>query len=389
MLPKVSVKNIIVVLTNVKDESECHVDVSELTSFLGEAISQNNVFYVDNPYCKLEKLQSMKSKQGMRLEEIAIGLKQAFTETSETLRAILTSVMSSSSLQTSDFMRLFQMKESIERTTWNLMAACENVSLVQKAIQQMKQDIDEAVRTKTLNQSFVNTYTIPKLVIVYTDDYNTLCGVEGCNSNCHLSCALPKQGDHKVKMCDKDIIKLCHCMDEVTNICNVCGHSYEYHCNIKHRFEKKKEQVTHFDEAMKEKYEKAEENILNLSAKMKENLDFELVKVEQEVGELSETLMKGVSHFESLAGAASYAKVIECQLIVVEQRMKAAPSERTNSSTMCELAKTKEHLEKKLKLLTDAGKAQPVSTDSEADLLSEANSDIFSSLESHTITYNT
>lgn len=364
VLPKLSVKNMIVVLTNTRERLDSNIEISELASFLGEnAVSEENVFCLENPYCKLEKLQS--KKQNTPLQEIATGLKNAFEDASETLEAILKSMVQLSPLRACTFMNLFQMKEAVEKTTLALMVACQNQASLITVIECRKREIDEALKMKTLNQSFKNTYILPKIIIVYTEDRNTLCGADGCNSNCHLNCSLPKKGDHKVRMCDKDIIKLCHCMDEVTNVCTVCHHSYDFHYNIKQKFEKKDEQVEYFDEAMKERYEKAEKSVEELSTLMKDQLDCKLKEAEEEVTDLSEALINKVTHFEEHASAASYAKLIECQLVVVEQRMKATTADGT---VMGELAKTRKQLEEKLQLVTKAKRAPSVSSNISSDI---------------------
>lgn len=155
-----------------------------------------------------------------------------------------------------------------------------------------------------------------------------------------------------MKMCDIDIIKLCHCMDEVTNICTVCHHSYQFHFNVKYKYGTKDEQVTYFDEAMKKKYENAEKNIEEISTLMKEKLDYDHRKAENEVKHLSKDLIERVAKFEELASSANYAKLIQCQLIVVEQRIKGTPASASNTSIMCDLKNTKEQLEMKLQLVS-------------------------------------
>eukprot|EP00731_Ephydatia_muelleri_P005978 Em0003g226a len=366
VLPKMSVMNMVVLLTNTRDETEANIDMKEVTSFLGGEIMQENIFCLENPYCKLEKLRN--KKPDLPCEEIATGLKDDFSVASKTLEAILTSMMRLNPVKTCDFMTLFVMKEAVEKATLKLMIACQNQASLIKVIGLKKQEIDEALKMKTLNQSFKNTYTVPKIVIVYTEDRNTLCGADGCYSNCHLECILPKQGDHKVKMCDKDIIKLCHCMDEVTNICSKCHHSYDTHYHMMHKFEKKDEQVTYFDEAMKERYEMAEKSVEDLSTLMKDQLDSKLKMAMEEVVQLSEDLINKVNHFEEHASAASYAKLIECQLMLVEQRIKATPADGVINGIMSELVKTKEQLLEKLQLLTKARQAPSASKDINADI---------------------
>ena len=58
-----------------------------------------------------------------------------------------------------------------------------------------------------------------------------------------------------------------------------------------------------------------------------------------------------VNHFEERASAASYAKLIECQLILVEQQINATPADGVINGIMSELAKTMEQLEEMLQLV--------------------------------------
>lgn len=159
VLPKMSVQNMIVVVTNTKDEFESNVDLSELTRFLGLEIPRDHIFYLENPYCKLEKL---KLKGQIASDVVAQDLKRAFTDASITLEAILKTMMRFNSMNTCDFMTLFLMKEAVERTTLELMVACQNQTALSNVIRQKKQEIDEAVKLKQLNQSFVKLTSYQK-----------------------------------------------------------------------------------------------------------------------------------------------------------------------------------------------------------------------------------
>eukprot|EP00731_Ephydatia_muelleri_P036763 Em0321g2a len=257
VLPKMSVMNMVVLLTNTRDETEANIDMKEVTSFLGGEIMQENIFCLENPYCKLDKLRN--KKPDLPCEEIATGLKDDFSVASKTLEAILTSMMRLNPVKTCDFMTLFD-----ERS--------------------------------------------------------------------------------------------------------ICHHSFDTHYHMMHKFEKKDEQFTYFDEAMKERYEMAEKSVDDLSTLMKDQLDSKLKMAMEEVVQLSKDLINKVNHFEEHASAASYAKLIECQLMLVEQRIKATPADGIINGIMSELVKTKEQLEEKLQLLTKARQAPSASKDINADI---------------------
>ena len=157
VLPKMSVKNVIVVCTNSREEEDSNIDIKELTTFLSEEIPKDHVFYLDNPYCKLEKLKS--KKQDQPIEVIANDLKASFVEASETLTKLLTTVTQLSKLETSLFMKLYLMKEAVESATLELMVACQNEAELWKVIEKQKKDIDDAVTMKNLFESFKNSYS--------------------------------------------------------------------------------------------------------------------------------------------------------------------------------------------------------------------------------------
>ncbi|KAL5502010.1 hypothetical protein EMCRGX_G008703 [Ephydatia muelleri] len=69
VLPKMSVKNMVVLLTNTRDETEANINMKEVTSFLGGEIMQENIFCLENPYCQLDKLRN--KKPDLPREEIA------------------------------------------------------------------------------------------------------------------------------------------------------------------------------------------------------------------------------------------------------------------------------------------------------------------------------
>lgn len=102
---------------------------------------------------------------------------------------------------------------------------------------------------------------------------------------------------------------------------------------------------------MKQKYEMADRSIEALSVLLKEKLDNEFKSTEEVIKELSTVLLLKVTHFEELACAPSYTKLIEHQLVVVQQRILTSSP---NSSTMSELQKTKEQLERKIELVRGA-----------------------------------
>jgi len=215
ILPKRVLKNVIVVFTNTADPLDLNFDANSLQEYFGAEIMEQRIFFVQNPYCRFEKVQKL---QGKLLEDkIARSLKRAFEETGDMLTEMCETMKGFKEVHTHHFIELYQKKQDIERKVIDLLAAYKYQRQLESEIMNAEEEANAALKTKTLNDKFCTTQTIGKWKTVTTPDHNTLCGAADCYSVCHPSCGLTFSFD-------KNTFYYCAAM--TGNYCNQCGHHY-------------------------------------------------------------------------------------------------------------------------------------------------------------------
>ena len=331
VLPKVTSTNTIVVFTNASEQFDVSFEVNQLTPYLGHKLSEKNVFYIDNPYCKLQKMQR---------SNVTKDLKEAFRQTSESLEKMFNRIKSFGQIHTTFFMDLYWSKEAVENTVHKLLLAAQNKTSLEETIMKKKTEIDEAIARRSFNQDFQRSIKVPKMVMQTTQQHNTTC--EECNSNCHPSCGLNLT-------VDRENLRNCSCMAADRSTCRECGHGYFMHKHAMYMIVRTEEEITIVNEDMKKKFESAELDIVTLGSEMKDALDKKIPEMEKEVGYLLENLQNKVQSFESRASIPSYLKLLECQLLVVKQRIQHMSGD--GSGGVEYLMKTQEQLERKIAIV--------------------------------------
>ena len=315
-LPIQVLENVIVVFTNTADPLDLNFDADSLQEYFGREIDGQRIFFIENPYCRFEK--ALKQKGKLPEEELAQSLKRAFEETHDVLTEMCHTVKKLPQVLTSHFTTLYLKKEEVDEKVAALLTAHSETELESR----IAEAEEEASGTKTLNNKFRSTQTIEKWSVVTTSDHNTLCGAANCYSNCHVPC-------HELSMSfDKEIFRSCYCMSG--SYCKACGHHYAQHYHSQVRWERQYHTREFVDEAMKKKFEDAktmEERALIFIKKLKEDRE----ESEQERKRLSKCLLSAIAEFQELAINRSYAKCLENQLAVVEQRLMGTTYWPTNS----------------------------------------------------------
>ncbi len=230
------------------------------------------------------------------------------------------------------------MKQNIELSVLNLLVSYDNQERVEKSIKQAQEEAVAALRTKTLNNDFCSTKRIKRMLTIKTTNYNTLCGALNCFSNCHINCALPK-------LFDKEDC----CAMRGGNYCR-CGHLYSSHYHNEVRFKEEVYDKEYVDKDMQSRFKEAE-TMEQRASILKKELEDHLRESEDKKKVLSEQLLAKISEFQELGINRNYAKLIENQLAVIELRLQG-----TTGSEDKHLRKTKQELEKKLKIVLEAVK---------------------------------
>ena len=335
ILPREILQNLIVVFSNASDPLDLNLDPSELTAYFGRPVSQDLIFFIENPYCKVEKAKAKVAQLG--IERFVNSLERSLNDTVRSLNEIFLKIKNFQQVHAHHFITLYEKKHVIEGNIFQIaLQYCQAQIELDKAIKKAKEKIDAALNSKTLNKEF----RFSRWVVEETNYHNTLCGYASCYSNCHVRCS------ELAKSLDKELFKSCYCM-QGTNTCTVCGHYYIYHYH-EHCLFKQRDFI---NEEMRSKFEKAK-NDQERAEMLYAELENQKQSCKKEILWLSNELLDKIKEFEELGVARNYVKLIETQLAVIETRL-----ESTVGSEREDLQKTQEALKKKLDLIKGAQSA--------------------------------
>eukprot|EP00731_Ephydatia_muelleri_P017237 Em0010g335a len=342
-LPKTAFNNLITVMTNCQDVTCASFDVKVLSEFFGSdvVIKPEHVFYIDNPYSKLEKCQN--EKMVATHNQLVDALRISFQIAGETLIRMLETIKDFDEVHTNCFVQLYNVKEDVEKVMLEVLVAQQNQTTLENHILLQKQKLDVAMSSKTLNEEFTTTFKVRKGIVTATERHNTICSAPNCNSNCHISCRLSKT-------LGKENLRSCTCIDKGNDYkCKECGHSYLDHFHSESIFEIREEENIFTDEERKRKFEEAktqEELCIMINAEY--NAKLELCKEYMENKKV--VLIATVERFEALGSSPSYEKLLECQVYVLDQNINA----QQRGDDLQLLKATKKNLEDKLSIVRGA-----------------------------------
>ena len=320
ILPKYALSNIVVVFTNCAEVLDLSFEPKSLEEFFGKPFDGNHMFFIENPYCRLEKA---KEKQGsLPSDRVADSLKRSFETAIEMLKDFFEVVYKFEPMHTRPFEELHQKKEEIEETSLTLLTEYEYQKRLEKEIIKAGREVEAAAESKRLNSKlYKTTRKVERPITVKTDRHNTLCGAKGCHSNCHLPCYLPKSFD-------KQAFKGCAAMGGGTR-CKKCGHSYDLHYHNEVMFKLVTEEIELIDPKTRQLFEAAKDmekakDILLKGLKNKKQGSIEKRRA------LSVKMNYTIIEFERLGISRNYAKLLENQIAVINQRLEGEPGDEAS-----------------------------------------------------------
>ena len=333
ILPRVVLNNIIVVFTNTADDLQLSFDPKEFKRFLGRDVEGEKIFYIENPYCRFVKAKEVHSASETRMMEIKKQLKGSFSETGKMLTQMCTVIKEFKPVYTVQFSELYETIQKIERSVFILLQDYDYQVNLEARIEEAVQAGKEAIQKEELHEKYQYQNTVKRSVVETTDKVNTLCGVPNCHSNCHLSCTIEPSLSTR---------RRCRCFWE-SNECSECGHSYEkhYHGKMKHKVVKRV--VKYIDSEMKKKFEMAKSQKERAVAwEKKLNADRQVSEAKRM--KLSENLLSTIEEFQKLGLTRNYLKVLQNQLLMVNDRLEG----EVHGITISMLQKTKENIQKRI-----------------------------------------
>ncbi len=141
ILPRGILDNVIVVFSNTADSLDLNFDTEVLKEYFGKEVQ--NMFFVENPYCRLEKAKAKLGQLG--IDKVAKSLKKAFDETSDVLTEMCATIADFPEVHTNHFVELYEKKTAIERNVLESLTAYDNQMRLEKSLKDAKAEVDAAV----------------------------------------------------------------------------------------------------------------------------------------------------------------------------------------------------------------------------------------------------
>lgn len=160
ILPRVVLDNVIVVLTNTSNPLYCNFEPAKLKDFFGKEIDEKQIFYIENPYCHLEKAKEKKTS--LSHDIIVRSLRSAFDETSILLAKMHSVIKDFKRIHTHHFSSLYEMKQEIERKVLDLLTEYDYQIELEKQIAIAGERVKRASRSKQLHADYKSTQEVKR-----------------------------------------------------------------------------------------------------------------------------------------------------------------------------------------------------------------------------------
>ena len=340
ILPNEIVNNLIVVFSNTNDELESNFDIEELSRYISHKISQDRIFYIENPCCKLDKA---KTKQALSSDTIQ-SLARSFNITAKVLQRMNTVIKNFKPVHTFHFISLYRKKEEIEKKVTTILAKFDQQRELDERIKTQQEEITAALKQKKLYSDYKTTQKFTRRITIETDRHNTLCKAPHCFSNCHVPCYLEKAIDYE---------PLRKCASIKDGYCKKCGHHYTKHYHGEMIFETEECVEELINPEMKEQFEKSSDMEEKAKMLMKQSQKRKK-ESEKEKERLSKELLIVLDEFHGKSLHRNYVKVLQMQIDVIKLRIKDVNALETAS-----LQKTLEELEERFKLIQHTLEKEP------------------------------
>ena len=337
ILPNTVLENVIVVFTNTADSLDLYLEPGLLAEqFLGKEIDPTRLFFVENPYCRLERAKERRND--LPHEMIVQSLQRSFGKARKTFGNMREVIRSMDPIYTHFFVTLYEKRRDIDRKVKDLSTEYDNIEQVEKSIEKAEFDAKVAMDKKKLTKDYRFVQTAKRWIRKPTAQHNLVCSASSCHSNCQMPCFLPKS-------LSPSVFLSCACMNG--EYCRVCGHHYTLHYHDEVENVLQEETITHIDEHMKRQFEEAA-SAEERAQILKKEFDAKRKDILETKKTLSLQLLHTIEEFQELGLTRNYAIVLESQLVLVEHRLAGAQGEQTK-----DLRKTKEKIEKKLRIVRD------------------------------------
>jgi GTP-binding protein EngB required for normal cell division len=344
IMPEKIRNNIVVMFTNVDDLLNLNFEISSLKEYIRTDIK--HYWYVENPICKLEKVQSKKHRKYYESnyiveEDILDSLKQAFQQTTERILDMYNVISHFKAVHSDAFLEIYDLKEKIEIQYLRLTIEHKNLLADIDHLNELKKQVQSHANRKEVFKNINKTETYETTKLIDTPYHNTLCAHSGCNHNCHENCSLPMTLER-----GHDIFKGCAAMDESGLKCRICGHSYKDHYHVRAKYVRTTETRTYIDPTLLKQFNSAKDDEERTMIALK-SLAKNIEENENKLNKIFEEIRKLIIKYETLGLPKSYLRLLQSRLAQTILTIETYSGDVT-SNFYKELLKSKEDLETRI-----------------------------------------
>ena len=200
ILPKAAKNNIVAIFTNTTSPLYLSFDIDALNGMVEHQVKPERQIFIENPYVLWERSKQNKGK----VDDAALQMElvKAFKDAGENLAKLFAAMLTMPKMNTTEFERLYNLRQAIESNTMKVLAELECAQEEQKNLEQQKREIQRAQTEEDMNRHYMKQFHGKRWVFKDSDGHGTFCGVKNCHSNCHAPCKMEKTPDNaKFKMC--------------------------------------------------------------------------------------------------------------------------------------------------------------------------------------------
>lgn len=200
ILPKTAKNNIVAIFTNTNSPLYLSFDIKALNDMVEHPVEPDRQIFIENPYVLWERCKQNKGK----VDDAALqmDLVKAFKDAGENLAKLFAAMLTMPTLNTTEFEKLYNLRQAIESSTMKILAELEWAQEEQKKLEQQKREIELAQTEEDMHKHYKKEFRGKRWVFENSNGHGTFCGVKDCHSNCHAPCKMEKTMDNeKFKGC--------------------------------------------------------------------------------------------------------------------------------------------------------------------------------------------
>jgi len=265
---------------------------------------------VENPVAKLQRAKAMGGNPSDDLKE---ALRNAFAKASDSMLKMYEVMCGFRSVNTHSFLRVFNLKQDIERQLIQVGKDYEAQVQAKREIEDQVRYLNQVKQKKEAFRGFELTSTTKKWTLITTQVHNTLCSAPGCTSNCHISCGLPRE-----MSTGAEAFKGCAAMTQDGTSCKVCSHNYTQHYHLCSEWKEETETVEYIDAALKQQFDEAGSREAQIALVLSQ-LQRRQQESKNKLFQLREQVKAGILQYEQLGLARSFKSLLVSQIEYVKE----------------------------------------------------------------------